>query len=165
VWRDAICTWFLKMSGIPDANGRAAHFPDRTEAESMELHGYEGIDIVPAENASRGKAIRCSTPAQPCEAAFKFMRVAGTYKIDVQYFDMPEGNAIYRLFVGDKVVDQWVADDHLPARALGGDSSTRHEVNGVVLHPGDEIRIEGTADSADPAALDYISVQPTGRTD
>ena len=32
VWRDAICSWFLKTSGIPDEQGRAGHFPDRVEA-------------------------------------------------------------------------------------------------------------------------------------
>ena len=29
VWRDAICSWFLHESGIPDALGRAGHFPGR----------------------------------------------------------------------------------------------------------------------------------------
>ena len=35
VWRDAINNWFLWMSGIPDATGRAGRFPGRVEAESM----------------------------------------------------------------------------------------------------------------------------------
>jgi alpha-glucuronidase len=159
VWRDAICTWFLNMSGVPDAKGRAGHFPDRTEGESMQLKGYEPIEIVPAENASGGRAIQCSPSAQKCEASFRFSRPASSYEIDVQYFDMPAGNARFRLLVNDRVVDQWVSDDHLPARALGGDSSTRRQIMGVSLQAGDEIRIEGIPDAGDPAALDYVSIR------
>lgn len=158
VWRDAICTWFLRMSGIPDAKGRAGHFPGRVEAESMQLEGYEPLDITPAENASQGKAIQCPASAQSCSANLKFSGAAGSYEIDVQYFDMPAGQAKYRLLINGKSADEWTAHDHLPARALGGDSSTRRQLTNIVLHPGDEIRIQGTPDGNDPAALDYIEI-------
>lgn len=158
VWRDAICSWFLRVSGIPDAKGRAGHFPDRTEAESMQLKGYEPVDITPAENASGGKAVQCPAQAKKCEADFKFSGAAGPYEIDVQYFDMPAGQAKYRLLLNDKVLDQWTGDDHLPARALGGDSSIRRQIAGITLHPGDEIRIESTPNASDPAALDYVAI-------
>jgi alpha-glucuronidase len=158
VWRDAICTWFLSMSGIRDAKGRAGHFPDRTEAESMQLQGYDPIDITPSESASGGKAVQCPPTAQKCEAEFKFSRPPGSYEIDVQYFDIPAGQAKFRLLVNAKTVDTWTANDHLPARALGGDSSTRRQVSGIALHPGDEIRIEGVPDGNDPAAFDYVSI-------
>ena len=158
VWRDAICTWFLKMSGIADTKGRAGHFPDRTEAESMKISGYQTFDISPAENASGAKAVQCVPPAQKCKASFEFSRPSGEYEIDVQYFDMPAGNATFRLTVNGQSVDQWIANDHLPARTLGGDSSTRRQIENVRLKPGDEIRIEGTPDGKDPAALDYVSI-------
>lgn len=47
VWRDAVCQWFLKMSGISDQLGRAGHYPNRVEAESMNLNGYEVFDVKP----------------------------------------------------------------------------------------------------------------------
>ncbi len=59
VWRDAICTWFLKQSGIPDQKGRAGHFPNRFEAESMHLDGYKVEQVSPPEDASGGTAIGC----------------------------------------------------------------------------------------------------------
>ncbi len=40
VWRDAVCNWFLRMSGIPDVRNRAGNFPGRVEAEAMKLEGY-----------------------------------------------------------------------------------------------------------------------------
>ncbi len=36
VWRDAITQWFTKMSGLPDAENRVDHYPNRIEAESMQ---------------------------------------------------------------------------------------------------------------------------------
>src|SRR5262249_16902906 len=51
VWRDAITNWFMKISGIPDAKGRVGHYPDRIEAESMQLQGYQPVDVVPWESA------------------------------------------------------------------------------------------------------------------
>ncbi|MFL6436350.1 MAG: alpha-glucuronidase family glycosyl hydrolase [Terriglobales bacterium] len=161
VWRDAICNWFLRMSAIADAKGRAGHFPHRIEAESAQLKGYQPVEITPAENASGGKAIGCPLQAKTCEADFKFSGDNDSYEIDVQYFDMPEGQAKYRLLIGDKPVDEWSARDSLPARTLGGDSSVRRRISGVNLRPGDLVRIEGTPDQNDPAALDWIEVRST----
>ena len=52
---------FFRESGIPDAKGRAGHFPNRIEAESMKLDGYVVKDVTPWEDASGGKAIACET--------------------------------------------------------------------------------------------------------
>ena len=90
VWRDAICNYFLRLSGIPDAHGRAGHFPNRIESESMNLQGYAPIDIAPWENASGGKGIACMR-AQPCSAEVSFDRSPGRYELDVEYFDQDNG--------------------------------------------------------------------------
>ncbi len=67
VWRDAIVNWFFKMSGIPDAKGRAGNNPDRIEAEDMQLSGYLAVDVTPWETASGGKAVACTGPNSFCE--------------------------------------------------------------------------------------------------
>ncbi len=63
VWRDAICQYFLKLSGIPDDLGRAGVYPNRVEAETMTLEGYTVVDIKPWECASRGQAIAVTNAA------------------------------------------------------------------------------------------------------
>src|ERR1700722_4182392 len=82
VWRDAICNYFLKKSGISDTTGRAGHFPNRVEAESMQLQGYAPADVTPWENASGGKAVVCKD-AQGCSASYKFMGAEGKYTVTV----------------------------------------------------------------------------------
>jgi alpha-glucuronidase len=163
VWRDAVCEYFFRLSGIPDAKGRVGHHPNRIEAESMQLTGYKPVPVTPRENASGGKAVECALE-QGCSAKFEFSgEAAGSYEIAVQYFDTNNGEAKYRLYVGSKLVDEWVANDHLPTTRIGGDSSTRRRIRGVFLHPRDEIRIEGFPDHDERAALDYIELTPVSR--
>src|SRR5262249_41019927 len=145
-----------RTSGIKDVKSRVGHYPDRIEAEVMDLQGYAPIDVTPPENASGGKGVGCR--ASSCTAIFEFNRPPGWYEMDVQYFDQNNGESKFRIFVGDQLVDQWVADDHLPGREPGGDSSTRQKISGLALRRGDRIRIEGVPDGAEAAPLDYVEL-------
>ena len=160
VWRDAICNYFLRESGIADAKGRAGHFPNRIEAEEMQLQEYVPVDVTPWENASGGKAIECTQP-KGCSATFAFNRDAGRYSVDIVYFDQKSGDSKFRVFIGDQLVDHWVADDQLPSAKIAGDSSKRRRIDGLELHPGEQIRIEGIPDRDEHAALDYVELTPT----
>jgi alpha-glucuronidase len=157
VWRDAICSWFLRESGIPDATGRAGHFPERIEAEALQLTGYTIQDVTPWEDASGGKAIACGLPT--CTAVFTFEGSAGTYDIVVQYFDVNTGAARFTLQIGHTIVRSWAADDHFPTKDLNGDSSTRTTIRGVKLRPGTLVSLEGNPDQGDSAAIDYLEVR------
>jgi alpha-glucuronidase len=161
VWRDAICNYFYHLSGIADEHGRVGHHPDRIEAEDMQLQGYKPFEAVPWESASGGKGIECPEQVEHCTATFRLHRPRGRYELDVQYFDQNNGQAKFRVFVGNRAVDDWVADAHLPSTKPNGDSSTRRWIAGVELRPGDEIRIEGTPDPGERAALDYIEIHPS----
>lgn len=158
VWRDSVCNYFMRISGIPDAQGRVGHYPNRVEAESMNLQGDSIIEVVPSENGSGGKAVACETPGDWCSATFTFKRRAGWYELDMEYFDQNTGAAKYRVLVGDQIVDEWIADDHFPSREIGGDTSTRRRIPGLALRPGDQIRIEGLPDGEESAAFDYVEI-------
>ncbi len=160
VWRDAICNYFLALSGIADASGRAGNYPDRIEAEAMQLQGYVPVEVTPRENASAGRAIECAQ-AQGCVATFRFTRNPGWYALDVQYFDQNNGESRFRVLVNDQVVDEWVANDQLPSTKIGADSSTRRRITGLALRPGDQIRIEGIPDREEHAPLDYVEIHPS----
>ncbi|HSB74408.1 MAG TPA: hypothetical protein VLC12_02090, partial [Terriglobales bacterium] len=160
VWRDAICDWFLRLSGIPDARGRVGHHPGRVEAEAMQLHGYTSIAITPWEGASGGKAVACLPPAERCSAFYHFSGAPGRYDFDLEYFDQNNGVSHYYLYIGDQLIAQWVANLLLPAAAPNADSSTRMRIPSVALHPGDVIRIEGVPDQRELASFDYLELHP-----
>jgi alpha-glucuronidase len=165
VWRDAVANWFLHESGIPDAKGRVGHYPERYEAEAMKLEGYAVREITPWEAASGGKAIGCAGQDH-CSASFKYEGAAGEFTLNIRYFDQNDGEAKYRVYVGDQRVAEWVANDHVPPRkadAMDSSSSERRLLRGIQLRPGDEIRVEGYPDKKDEAGLDYVEVLPAGR--
>jgi alpha-glucuronidase len=163
VWRDAINSYFLKLSGIPDATGRAGHFPGRYEAETMRLEGYTPIAVTPWETAGGGKAVSCAGPG-PCRASFTFDGASGKYDVRVRYFDLNTGASGFALHAGAKTSDRWKADDRFPTKEPNGHSSTWHVTHAVELSHGDSIVVEGTPDGAEPAPLDYVEVVPVGRS-
>ena len=158
VWRDAVNTWFLKTSGIPDAQGRVGH-DARIEAESMILDGYTPVDVTPLEDASRGKAVSC--PMQKCSASYTYHGEQATGSIRVEYFDQSTGSAHYRVFINDRLIDEWTADMRLlPGRndvRIDSTTSTRHDTE-VSFKNGDVIRIEGIPDGRESAAIDYVQI-------
>ena len=79
----------------------------------------------------------------------------------IQYFDLNNGESRFRVFIGTKMVDEWVADGHLPGTRPNGDTSTRRWIPGLALRPGDEIRIEGAPNGGESAPIDYIEIYPT----
>ena len=159
VWRDAVCNWFLRMSGIQDAKGRVGHYPDRIEAEQIELQGYAVVDVNPPEVASGGKAVECPQSTKECSAAFHFQGAPGWYDLNVQYFDQNNGVSRFRIFVNDQLIDEWEADLQLPAKTISGDSSTARQITGLALRPGDKVRIAGIPSGDERAALDYVEIR------
>jgi alpha-glucuronidase len=167
-WRDAVNRFFFARSGIADQQGRVGgspRAPARTEAEAMTLDtgGYAPIDVVPPEAASGGRAVRCPIGDRPCRARFRYSGTAGWFDLAVRYFDPSGGAARFQLFVAGQPVDAWQADDRLPSAKLDAHTSSRRRTGGVALRPGDEIRVEGTADAGDPAAFDYLEITPAAR--
>ena len=160
VWRDAVCNWFLRESGIPDQRGRVGHYPGRTEAESLGLNGYVATDVTPWEDASGGRAIACPVSKKSCSAALHFTGDGGWYNLRVQYFDTTPGSARYELFLNDEAVTNWVADANLPWKVANGDTSTRAYINGLALRHGDTLRIVASPDGDDRAAIDYLELLP-----
>jgi len=167
VWRDAIVQYFLKESGIPDALGRAGHYPGRMEAEDARLTGYSAIDVHPWEDASGGKAVSCekSSGEGSCSAEWTYTGAAGRSDVAVQYFDLQGGVPHFTLSLNGRQLVSWAADAALPSRKPNGDNSTRFtycgpDSRGVDLKPGDVLRVEGTPHGNDPAALDYIEIEP-----
>jgi alpha-glucuronidase len=126
----------------------------------MQLDGYVPFDVTPPEAAPGGRAVQCPAPAETCVASFRFDRPAGWYELEIVYFDQSNGASKFRVSVNDQTVDEWIADDHLPALKPNADSSVRRRVSGLALRPGDEIRIEGTPDGQEFAPLDYVEIHP-----
>jgi alpha-glucuronidase len=128
------------------------------EAESAVLAGYVVKPVTPWEAASDG-AVEC--PTTSCTATFKYEGATGTHDLTVRYFDVNSGAAKFTVYVGDRLVAEWVADDHVLVRndRVDSSSSSRRVIPGLALKTGDEIRVEGVPNGRETAALDYIEIR------
>ena len=102
----------------------------------------------------------CPETQESCSARTRFDGPPGWYEVDVEYFDLSSGASVFKLFVGDQLMDEWRADLLLPGSTPSADSSVRHQTKGLALRPGDVIRVEGIPDHEERAPLDYIEVIP-----
>jgi hypothetical protein len=89
---------------------------------------------------------------------FAYQGPPGCRELRIQYFDEDDGISAFKLFIAGELVDEWQANGRLPTPTTRPDahSSTRRSVRVEAIRPGDEIRIEGRADSGERAAIDYI---------
>jgi hypothetical protein len=84
-----------------------------------------------------------------------YMAAAGTYDVDVRYFD-GTGNTAYEFAVNDRTQGQpWIA----PASNQGW---ITHTIRGVTIHQGDELSVNVRAASGETGRLDYVQVTYTG---
>jgi alpha-glucuronidase len=160
VWRDAVCGWFRRMSGIPDTAGRVERVPGRLEAEAAQLTGYAPLDVTPWETASQGKAVACGTAGRGCSAAWRHAGAAGRFDLYVLYYDERDGASRFQLFVAGRPSAAWAADDSLPTTVPDGHSAIRRRFRALQLAPGSEIRIDAVPDAGERAVLDYIELVP-----
>ena len=80
VWRDSICRWFMKRSGIADEKGRVGNYPNRVEAEDQQLDGYQVTKIEPWEAASGRGAAQLPGDVATGSVRFQYRRPAGTIR-------------------------------------------------------------------------------------
>jgi alpha-glucuronidase len=165
VWRDSICNWFHKLSEINDEHGRVGNHPDRIEAESLTLSGYEVTDITPWEAASGAKAVQLPDSLSSGSISWGFNGEDGAYDLAVQFFDEGDGVSEFQLGVAGKNVASWNAPDHVPTPSDKPDShtSSRKWISGVALRSGDEIVLTGKADGGERAGVDYFILRPVAR--
>jgi alpha-glucuronidase len=123
----------------------------------MQLEGYTPIPVTPWEAASGGMAVTC--PIMRCAARFVFRGSPGRHEVRIRYFDQNTGAARLRLLMNGELLDRWIASDRLPTYKFDGTSSSLRMVTGIALKPDDEIRIEGSPDGGESAALDYIEIR------
>jgi alpha-glucuronidase len=162
VWRDAVCRWFLKRSGIADELGRVGNYPGRYEVEAAQLDGYAAFEVTPWEAASGSQGAGVPEGAERGSATIAVTEPAGDYDVRLQYFDEEDGASQFEVWLGERKLDAWTADGHVPTKTNNPDShsSTRRTIQGVQLEPGAEIRLVGIADGGERAAIDYVEIVP-----
>lgn len=180
VWRDAITNFYNNLSGIPDEAKRVGNHPNRIEAESMTLDGYELYAVSPFEAASNWTAIVTSSNTTTATVTTTLNNFeSGTYDLGVNYYDMYGGTSHFVISINNETVGEWTSDlrqwigstaaprvlGHTPSIYIDGHSATRVTFANVTVAKGDVLKIVGTPDGDEPAPLDYVVLLPPGLVD
>jgi len=121
---------------------------------------YQGTTLVVPKTPQNEPGALAPAEPETCTADWTYAGPPGRFDIAVQYFDLQGGSARFSLEVNGQPAASWAADAALPSTRPNGDNSTRRTVQAVDLKPGDVLRITGTPDGSDPAALDYVEIAP-----
>ena len=89
---------------------------------------------------------------------FTYYAAFGGYNQSFRYFDQNNGASKFRVLINDHLIDEWVADGHLPSTKPNGDSSSWRRIRAIAIRPEDEIVIEGFPDAQELAPLDYVEL-------
>lgn len=129
-------------------------FTKAIEAEKMNLGGYE------FESNSAASASGCvgANKSGKGTAKAKFTGDSGTYNFKTTYFDENDGNAEFKMYVNDVLIDSWIADKDLGSASADAQTLTSHTTR-LELSKDDIITIEGKKGTYDPARLDKIELE------
>ena len=161
---DARLTGYSVIDVTPwedSSGGKAVSCPSAefaTSATGINLASMKGTGFSPYIQPIHPTGALAPEAMHPCTAEWTWSGVPGRYNIAVQYFDLQGGAAKFTLSVNSQPQATWQADANLPSKRPNGDNSTRHTIPNIALKPGDTIRVKGTPDGSDPAALDYIEL-------
>ena len=155
------CNWFLHKSGIADDEKRVGNYPNRFEAEAMELDGYEAQTSRPGKPPPAARP-PCSLPrtARARSATNSTARPAGSTSTSPTSTRTTASRV--QALVDDQLIDEWKADDTLPHDQPNGHTSTRHKTPKIVAprRRRDPPRRHRRRRRA--SECDYLEIVPTG---
>jgi len=97
VWRDSVCNFYLRKSGVADTKGRVGKYKYRIEVEDMKLDGYKVYDVLPME-ASGAKATVAGGNSTQGVASTVVGVESGRYDLAVNYYDQAIRNSTWEVY-------------------------------------------------------------------
>ena len=132
----------------------------RFEAESLILSGYsiETNDSI-AKFASNGSIIKLDGQTGTASREITATE-AGTYDIEVAYFDEKDGESTARILLNGVELEgsSWIFDATSGGTRASAYNRYIFKLEGITLAEGDVLTIEGTQSEGENARLDYIEL-------
>ncbi|MGK7912708.1 MAG: Ig-like domain-containing protein, partial [Synechococcus sp.] len=131
----------------------------RIEAESLRLKGYR---VESNSFASKGKLIslRGGKAKETGSATYVHRRQAGTFDIDLRYFDENDGVSTMTVKLNGKQIDRWTLNALTNGTNVSAGTSRVRKLRGITLKAGDRLEIVGAERQREHARLDYLNFKP-----
>lgn len=139
----------IDVTVVPDAMIGAG----LTEAEDLDL--VDNFQVENRSTASSGQLIRLSNGPDGTTgtAAGVFTGVAGSYTMDVTYFDESDGVSTFEVLVNNEVAFSWLGDG-----GTRGAGSPEMETGVLSLNTGDVISLRSTWDAGEIGRFDAFEL-------
>ncbi|MDF7800140.1 hypothetical protein P4C99_11745 [Pontiellaceae bacterium B1224] len=125
------------------------------EAEDMVLTGYA---VETNSAASGGQLVRLDGN-QGTAADTLYTIAGGMYDLTISYFDETDGEAAFKVYLNDRLIDSWLADRLLGSSEPAAVNRMERTVKNVSLRGGDTLEICGFANDGEEARIDGYSLQ------
>ena len=125
------------------------------EAEDMVLTGY----MVETNSAASGGRLVRLDGNQGTAADTLYTLAGGMYDLTISYFDETDGEAAFKVYLNDRLVDSWLADRMLGSSEPAAVNRMERTVKNVYLRGGDTLEICGFADGGEEARIDGYSLE------
>ncbi|MEM8784414.1 MAG: cellulase family glycosylhydrolase [Pseudomonadota bacterium] len=134
------------------------------EAENLTIESLYEYEEVAAASGGKGLRLPLSTPnGAEGSASFAFNGLAGTYQIELGYFDETDGRATFGLNHNGSAVESFVAGGTGGATWAAASSHASHTFSTTLdLDAGDRIGISSTRSGGELGRIDYVSLVPVG---
>ncbi|GEM_PF-2288720 len=130
----------------------------RIQAEDMTLTNYS-VESGNSSALARKVISLGNTPNGT--ASFQFSGTSGKYDVVLGYYDENDGQAQLKVKIGGNQVDQWTLNQNLGSGSANSQTKTRRTVaTSFTLNQGTTIEIQGTANQAEYARVDYVELIP-----
>ncbi len=127
------------------------------EAESMSLTNYT---IYANSSASGGKLIKLRSSGVTGSATCNFVGNTATYDIKVWHYDESDGACTFRVYMGDKLVDEWIANKSLGSNDPVAETRTYRIITDITITNGAQIKLEAVQNNEEWGRFDNIEITP-----
>ncbi len=134
----------------------------RLEAESLTLENYK---VETESFASSGALARITGDTGSIKTILGNGVAAGSYSLDIAYFDESDGQSNMELWVNGTRQDAWkFANSAGGTRASSANKVVRRVPVDIELKAGDTVELRGTLNEGEVARVDYIELIPISAT-
>ncbi|MEM9537438.1 MAG: DUF4347 domain-containing protein [Cyanobacteria bacterium P01_E01_bin.45] len=133
--------------------------PIRVEAEDLQVDTYRPESF---SYASGGKvlSLRGGEANEVGRAIYTHQGTAGTYNLDLTYFDENDGVSTIKVLLNGKQVDLWSLDEDPNGPPVSASTQRVRTIQELTLKEGDRLAIVGSENAAEHVRIDYLELTP-----
>ena len=124
------------------------------EAESLTLEGF-GIESI--SSASGKKVIKLKGVSGSAKAVLTNTQT-GTYDISTSYFDESDGEAVYKIFINNMLVDAWTANRKRGSANPSSSNRVVHVTKNIPIKKGQTLEFLAYKNNGESCCLDAFSL-------